>query len=93
MYTTFSKNAIRVNRGFEWIFRATKVDAPPSVLDPRLRQVNKNSHRFERIRSDFGHNDRADCAAEDKRDGITAEILVPRVGLRMPRSEKGKAFR
>ena len=60
---------------------------PPSEFDPRLRQANKNPHKFERFRSDFGHNDRADCAAEDKRDGITAEISVPRVGLRMPRSD------
>ncbi len=28
MYTTFSKNAIRVNRDFEWIFGATKVVGP-----------------------------------------------------------------
>jgi hypothetical protein len=28
LYTTFSKNAIRVNRNFEWNFNATKVDGP-----------------------------------------------------------------
>jgi hypothetical protein len=66
---------------------------PPSVFDPRLRQTNKIPYRFERFRSDFGHNDRADCAAEDKKDGITAKIPVPRVGMRMPRPDYGKAFR
>ncbi len=43
--------------------------------------------RFERFRSDFGHNDGAECSAEDKRDGITSGILMPSVGLGMPRSD------
>ncbi len=60
---------------------------PPSEFDPRLREKNRIPCGFERFRSDFGHNDRVDCAAEDKRDGITAEIPVPRVGMRVPRSD------
>jgi len=45
------------------------------------------SFTFVGFRSDFGHNDRAECSAEGKRDGITAGILMSSVGVRMPRSD------
>lgn len=93
MYTNFSKNTIRVNRDFESTFGATNVNGSTIGIRSAVSAGEQISFKFERFRSDFGHNDRADCAAEDKRDGITAEIPVPHVGMRMPRSEKGEAFR
>ena len=59
----------------------------PSEFEPQLWEKNRIPCRFERFRSDFGHNDRAECSAEGKRDGVTAGILMSSVGMRMPRSD------
>jgi len=93
MYTNSSKNAIRVNRDFDSTSSATNVNGSPIGIRSAVSAGEQISFKFERFRSNFGHNDRADCAAEDKKDGITAKIPVPRVGMRMPRPDYGKAFR